>query len=170
MSTNLFKPITKLRLCVGYLGEKDQFGWWQSSFFTKGSNAFLSPLFSRTQVFAQCNGVTRAAALIHDESIGVGHVYHLFRLPEDMEQGIHQTLQDAGAEKAAQKIASSPEVALHQLNRLAVEKIQTSGEGPVRVGNVADIQDSAYWKKVAGLYWHAFQENIQIYPYFTNIS
>ena len=167
METNLLKPITKLRLCVGYLGEKDQYGWWQSSFFTKGSNAFLSPLFSRTQVLAQCNGVTRAAALVHDESIGVGHVYHLFRLPEDMEQGIHQTLLAAGAKQVVQSIVVSPEAALEQLKRSIPEK-KPSGEGPVRVGKVSDLQNSDYWKKVAGLYWHAFQEDIQIFPYFTD--
>ena len=169
MTTKLPKPITKLRLCVGYLGEKDQFSWWQSSFFTKGSNAFLSPLFSRTQVLAQCNGVTRAAALIHDESIGVGHVYHLFRLPEDMEQGIHRILLDADAEKVIQSIAFSPETALEQLKR-SIPDSQLSGEGPVRVGNVSDMQDAEYWKKVAGLYWYAFQENIRSFPYFTNLT
>ena len=94
MDTNLLETITKLRLYIGYLGEKDQFGWWVSSFFAPSSNAFFEPLFGRTQYLAQCNGVTRAAALVHDERIGVGHVYHLFRLPEDLEQGLHRELHD----------------------------------------------------------------------------
>ena len=42
------------------LGEREHFGWWQSSFFTQGSSAFLSPIFSRTQFLAQCNGMRRA--------------------------------------------------------------------------------------------------------------
>jgi len=168
MVIKLLKPITKLRLCVGYLGEKDQFGWWQSSFFTKGSNAFLSPLFSRTQALAQCTGVTRAAALIHDESIGVGHVYHLFRLPEDMEQGIHEALQDGGVEKVVQSIIT-PDSALEHLKRSEPEQ-KPSGEGPIRVGKISEMQNRDYWKIVAGYYWYAFQENQQIFPYFSNIS
>lgn len=169
MDIKLLKPTTKLRLCVGYLGEKDQFAWWQSSFFTEGSNAFLSPLFSRTQVLAQCNGVTRAAALIHDESIGVGHVYHLFRLPEDMEQGIHQTLLDAGVERIVQSVTVSSEATLEHIERSIAEN-EPSGEGPIRVGKVSDMQNKEYWKIVAGYYQFAFQENLRIYPYFSNIS
>ena len=168
MTTKLPKPITKLRLCVGYLGEKDQFGWWQSSFFTKGSSAFLSPLFSRTQILAQCNGVTRAAALIHDESIGVGHVYHLFRLPEDMEQGIHQALLDDDVEKVVQSVVN-PDAALDYLKRSVTEH-KPAGEGPIRVGKISDMQNRDYWKIVAGYYWYAFQENLRIFPYFSNIS
>jgi hypothetical protein len=49
-----------------------------------------------TNYWPQCNGETHAAALVHDERIGVGNVYHLFRLPEEMEQGIHQKLHDNG--------------------------------------------------------------------------
>jgi len=168
MSTDLLKPITKLRLCVGYLGEKDQLGWWQSSFFSKGSNTFLSPLFSRTQSLAQCNGVSYSAALIHDESIGVGHVYHLFRLPEDMEQGIHQALLDDDVEKVMQSIIN-PDAALDYL-KLSETEHKQAGEGPIRVGKISDMQNRDYWKIVASYYWYAFQENMRIFPYFSNIS
>jgi len=167
MSIDLLKPITKLRLCVGYLGEKDQFDWWQSSFFSKGSNTFLAPLFSRTQTLAQCNGVSHAAAIAHDESIGVGHVYHLFRLPEDMEQGIHQALLDDDVEKVVQSIGD-PDAALDYLKRPATE--HKPSEGPIRVGQISDMQNRDYWKIVAGYYGYAFRENLRIFPYFSNIS
>ena len=94
MDADHLVTLATLRILVGYLGEREQFGWWQSAFFAPGSQAFLAPLFARTQLLAQCNGVTRAACLIHDERIGVGHVYHLFRLPEDMEQGLHGILNE----------------------------------------------------------------------------
>ena len=82
--------LATLRIVIGYLGERDQFAWWQSSFFSAGSEAFLSPIFARTRFLAQCTGVTQAASAIHDARIGTGNVYHLFRLPEDMAQDIHQ--------------------------------------------------------------------------------
>lgn len=75
-----FEQIAAIRAAVGYLGEKDQAGWWSSSFFASTGSAFLSPIFPRTQVVAQCQGVSGAASKIHDERIGVGNVYHLFRL------------------------------------------------------------------------------------------
>lgn len=160
--------IAILKVCVGLLGEKSQHNWWQSSFFTKGSNAFLSPLFSRTQVLAQCNGVTRAAALIHDESIGIGHVYHLFRLREDMEQSIHHALLDEEIGKVIESIGD-PGAALDYLKQSATEH-KPSGEGPIRVGKISDMQNEDHWKIVAGYYWRAFQEGLRIFPYFSNIS
>ena len=84
--------LAKMRAVVGYLGERNQSGWWQSSFFAPGSQAFLAPVFGRTRLLAQCTGVAQAAAVVHDERIGVGDVYHLFRLPEDIEQALHRAL------------------------------------------------------------------------------
>jgi len=84
--------LATLRATIGYLGEREQFAWWQSSFFDQGSSAFLTPVFARTHVLAQVAGVTRAAALVHDKWIGVGDAYHLFRMPEDVEQAIHRAL------------------------------------------------------------------------------
>jgi len=72
MEVELIETLVKFRLAIGYLGEREQFGWWQSSFFTQGSDAFLTPIFGRTKALAQCNGVTQAAAIIHDERIGTG--------------------------------------------------------------------------------------------------
>ena len=100
METDFVGQLVTYRLLVGYLGEKEQYGWWQSSFFTQGAGAFLTPLFPRTQMLAQCNGVTQAAALVHDERIGVGHVYHLFRRPEDLEQSIRHLRETTEGAKA----------------------------------------------------------------------
>jgi len=92
MQPEHLENVAAMRAAVGFLGEKEQAGWWPSSFFGIGSTAFLSPLFPRTHFLAQCQGVTCAASRKHDERIGVGQVYHLFRLPEDIEQGIHHLL------------------------------------------------------------------------------
>ena len=52
-----------LRTVVGYLGEREQYAWWQSSFFGPGSKTFLAPVFGRTQVLAQCAGVTHGGGV-----------------------------------------------------------------------------------------------------------
>lgn len=168
MDLDLLTQIAQLRIYIGFLGEKDQHNWWKSSFFSPASDAFLSPLFSRTQLLAQCNGVSRAASLLHDEHIGVGHVYHLFRLPEDMEQGLHQKLKDSSFIKEF----SQPLVKESVLNRLEENsKIFDSEDiGPVRIGAISDLYTIGSWGKVAGAYFHAFSNNKIIYPYFSELN
>jgi hypothetical protein len=94
MKNSMFTQIASLRLLVGFLGEQSQFNWWSSSFFAANSRAFLSPVFSKTALIAQWQGVKEAASRVHDEPIGVGAVYHLFRLPEHIEQTLCTGLQD----------------------------------------------------------------------------
>ena len=168
MSSQLIEELARLRIVIGFLGEKEQFGWWQSSFFTSGSDAFLSPLFGRTKVLARCNGVTRAAALVHDERIGIGHVYHLFRLPEEIEQGIHQALHDQALGQTLKKASASRESALGYLRQLA-GTTESTGVGPIRVGNTEALRELKTWQTVSGVYLSAFEHQTMIFPYFTDI-
>jgi hypothetical protein len=168
MEVELIETLAKLRFTIGYLGERNQFGWWQSSFFTPGSNAFLSPLFGRTQILAQCNGVTRAATLVHDERIGVGHVYHLFRLPEEIEQGIHQTLHKPNLGQALLKIISKPETALDYLRKSSASK-HPAEVGPIRIGNIGALHNLDTWQTVASAYFYGFEQETIVCPYFSDI-
>ena len=165
MNIELVEKLANLRITIGYLGEREQFGWWQSSFFTQGSSAFLAPLFSRTQVLAQSSGVTQAAALIHDERIGVGSVYHLFRLPEDMEQAIHRTLRATNLPDAVK----NKQTALDELRKFAA-KPERNNEGPVLLGAKNSLLELSSWQQVSGLYLNAFERGINIYPYFAENS
>jgi hypothetical protein len=165
METLLLDNLAQLRTVIGYLGEKEQYAWWQSSFFTEGSSAFLSPVFSRTQILAQCNGVTRAAALFHDERIGVGRVFHLFRLPEELEQGIHQEFQNARLEEVIRKITSGKESALEFLRKTSVPTDRIK-DGPIRVGEIKALYDNTTWNIVAGHYLVSFETQKEILPYF----
>src|SRR5712691_3071033 len=94
MHTSLCMQLARLRILVGYLGEHHQYNWWPSAFLAPSSVAFLAPIFSKTAFMAQYQGVKAAAARVHDEHIGLGKVYHLFRLPERLEQALFQSLQD----------------------------------------------------------------------------
>ncbi|RMH79239.1 MAG: BrxE family protein [Calditrichaeota bacterium] len=165
MKKNLILNILHLRLFVGTLGEKDYFSWWSSAFFTQGSQAFLDPIFPRTRLLAQCNGVTRAAALVHDEHIGVGQTYHLFRLPEEMEQAIHRTLQALGLVAQFSEDTTRDDL-LARLKQLAVPG-QPDAVGPVWVGSRQDLKDMDKWHQVAGLYFQGFHSNNTVFPYFS---
>jgi hypothetical protein len=151
-----------LRTSIGYLGEKEQHNWWPSGFYSASSSAFLAPVFSRTQRLARLSGVSRAASRVHDEYIGVGAVYHLFRLPERLEQRIVTHMQ---AETAASEAPPTREAALAWLREFAAEP-PVATLGPVRVGAIEQVQDEECWREVAALYLYAFEMGARIYPYF----
>lgn len=161
------KNIATLRMVVGYLGEREQCGWWQSSFLSASSQAFLAPLFARTQLQAQCNGVTGAASLVHDARIGVGNVYHLFRLPEGMEQGIHRELHDSDLAEHITGAVRERVIALEHLRTMANLPTEM-GIGPTRIGATNDLDNPTAWRNVASQYLLAFENGSEVYPYFSD--
>lgn len=159
--------VAKLRILVGYLGEKNQSGWWQSSFLSQISRSFLAPIFGKTSFLAQYHGVKEAASKIHDEHIGVGKgVYHLFRLPESFEQKFHQIVAEADlAEQMTIELAdtSSARDALHSFVASEIDY----QEGPVRIGAVKTIDQYKIWGTIAGHYQEAFDGKTKVFPYFS---
>ena len=122
--------LLRLRAIVGYLGEQSQLNWWSSDFFAPTADAFLEPIFPRTMFQTQVAGVSAAAAQLHDEHIGVGNVFHLFRLPEEFEQSFHQRLHDADVREAIVSITTSQEAAIEFLDQ-EYGVPETESVGPV---------------------------------------
>jgi hypothetical protein len=169
MENPAIRTIATLRSAVGFLGERGEAGWWPSGFFAAGSGAFLAPVFGRTQTLAQCTGVTRAATIVHDERIGVGHVYHLFRLPEDIEQRIHAALHEPDLVRAIGEVVSSRNRALGYLREQAGSVGNTSA-GPTWAGDLQALRSPAAWRGVAALYLQGVESGVETYPYFANRS
>ena len=169
MMTVELETLATLRAVVGFLGEQDQFAWWRSSFFGSDAGAFLVPVFGRTQVLAQCSGVTQAAAQTHDDRIGVGHVYHLFRLPEDIEQGINRVLRDSTVCRQVAEATASRDSALDYLrqHQTALPN-HGAGVGPTRVGATQELRNVKRWALVAAQYLHGFDQSTEVYPYFAD--
>ena len=165
-STDL-EHIAALRAVVGYLGEQGQSAWWNSSFFAPSSKAFLAPVFARTVFLAQCQGVKQAAARVHDERIGVGHVYHLFRLPEELEQAIHRVLHDQETVQRIARHVADKSAAISFLHEHG-ESSHAVGVGPTRVADTAAIREKDAWRTAAGHYARAFEGGSQVYPYFAD--
>lgn len=155
--------ITELRVLVGYLGEKGQAHWWSSEFFSPNAAAFLAPIFNRSVFLAQYQGVTAAAAKVHDEAIGVGRIYHLFRLPIGLEQAAAETLNDSSFTQSLQGKLVNREQALSRLAEL-VTGAELATPGPVSLGQMGDDL-SAELKRAAGVYLSAFKLGIQSFPY-----
>jgi hypothetical protein len=163
------QTLALMRAAVGYIGEQEQYAWWQSSFFSAQSRAFLTPVFGRSQLLAQTSGVTRAASLVHDERIGVGQVFHLFRLPEDIEQGVHQALQQPTVAQQVATTVTTKDAALQYLQTIA-DGASAAGVGPTRIGDARGLHDAQTWNIVAAHYAHAFTTGDQVFPFFTGHS
>ena len=81
-----FSTAAEIRVLVGYLAEQHA-AWFTSQFFGPRASAFLTPVFARTAFQAQCNGVTAAAARVHEDAIGTGRT----ATPEQAQQ-VHAVL------------------------------------------------------------------------------
>jgi len=124
-------------------------------------------LFPRTQLLSQASGVTAAATILHDDHIGVGQVFHLFRLPEDLEQSLHRILNEPGTQSRIAQMVSSPEAALEGLKKIGSVGVKAAA-GPVRAGDLEELRDSTAWTTVAAIYADALESNAQSFPYFAD--
>ena len=167
MEATQLQTLAMMRATIGYLGEREQYSWWQSSFFAPTSRAFLAPVFGRTQALAQYAGVSRAAALVHDERIGVGRVFHLFRLPEDLEQALHRVVQAHGVGQRITACVAHQDDALAYL-RTEARSAASVGVGPVEVGSAQDLRGWRPWRAVAAQYLGAFETGAAAFPFFTD--
>lgn len=162
MSTNR-DGLLQMRILIGYLGERAQFAWWQTAFYEASSKNFLDPVFSRTSRLAQYHGVLEAARRLHDEHLSVGS-YHLFRLPEEIEQDLHGIVERIVNEEIVSQALQSKEAALGLLRSLVSTSI-TSIEGPTAVGSIKDIDSPVVLQAIVGTYLKAFSDNVRAYPY-----
>jgi hypothetical protein len=161
---NIFQEqLLQLRLLVGYLGERDQFGWWPTGFFEPSSRSFLEPIFSKSFRQAQYHGVLEAARLQHDHHLSAG-TYHLFRLPEELEQDLYLLMQNNGDGELGESIFQNKEAALDALKLVANEN-SALHEGPMIIGRIDDLALADTLQSIAGAYYAAFLQNTNAYPY-----
>ena len=156
--------IADLRLLVGYLGEKEQFNWWDSGFMAQTSEAFLSPIFPRTTWLAKYHGVSEAACMVHDERIGVGSNYHLYRLPESLERSAAAAVELISKQDDLREAMRSRDAALERLRHLAGPDTDEA-EGPVSLGDLSGGQFEMPLPKVAAHYLMAFLAGTQAFPF-----
>jgi hypothetical protein len=163
MKESYLPTLLQMRLLVGFLGERAQCAWWPTAFYEASSRIFLEPVFSKTSRLAQYHGVLEAARRLHDEHLSVGS-YHLFRVPEEVEQDLHAIVQSIVGEEIASQAPQSKEAALDALKRLAATS-DVSSVGPMAVGSINDLDSTDTLKVIAATYLSAFTQNVKTYPY-----
>ena len=149
------------------MGEKNQSNWWDSSFFTKASEGFLVHTFPRTVLLGQYHGVNEAARIIHDEYIGVGTSYHLYRLPESIEREIAKSIQELSNENFFSTILDDSESAMKALNMLTSYKNLFS-EGPLKLGVYTDKSLFDLISRSLSYYSSAFSKDVKSFPYISD--
>lgn len=163
MNEAYLPTLLQMRMLVGFLGERAQFAWWSTAFYEASSKLFLEPVFSKTSRLAQYHGVLEAARRLHDEHLNVGS-YHLFRLPEEVEQDLHALMQGSVGEDLANKLPKGKDAALNALKLLGLTSSKPS-EGPTAVGNIENLDSADVLNAIAGTYLSAFSQNAKSYPY-----
>jgi hypothetical protein len=157
--------LIRLRHVVGFLGEKAQFGWWPSEFFSATSDQFLTPVFASTKDLARYSGVVEAARRVHDDRIGVGQrVFHLFRLPASLEQQLHESVATKTLDEEIAAVTGSTEAAIAKLTELS-DGSEQSAQGPVVISDSADFTAIDWLAAAAQCYLTAFENNNQCFPY-----
>lgn len=155
-----------LRTLVAFLGERDQCGWWDSSFLGGVGRKFLTITYPRSVTAAAILAASEAARRLHDARIGKGRVYHLFRLPHATEQKIQRSALAADSATVF-KALESKDSALSELAALAKQQ-ENQPDGPIRLGGAESLTSATTVGKLAGIYLGAFRTTRQTMPYFTN--
>jgi hypothetical protein len=163
MSRPYLTTLLQLRLLTGYLGERAQLGWWPTAFYESSSRLFLEPVFAKSACLAQYHGVVEAARRQHDEHLSVG-CYHLFRLPEETEQDLHQLIRTPEGSEMASRMPADRGVALASLE-MSASATMPAREGPAAVGSIRDLGSGDLLGIIAGVYSSAFRNQLKSYPY-----
>ncbi len=167
--TTDFVPLLQLRIMVLALGEAHHAGWWRSQFLFPVGLSHLSYLYPRSNFGAAVRAASRAARAVHDASIGIGDVFHLFRLPQTLERRLDDVLRDSETELHVQFGAAVREKQ-ELLDRLAALGEVTIGAqvqaGPRRLGTLRDLQRPTTVAAMASIYHAAFKNSVKAFPYF----
>lgn len=160
----LTKDICEFRLLIGFLGEKHQAAWWDCSFLSPSSTAFLAPIYPNSTPLAKYSGISQAAAMVHDEHIGIGRHYHLYRLPDSIERMLSKQLQDKEFSLQVNKYLTDKETTINRLKGLGAVKTDPA-EGPVAVGDFSDTTLYNLLEKSLSHYLTAFESGFKTFPY-----
>jgi len=167
MHDTLLETLLELRVSVGSAAEASTPPWWPTKFCTEQSDSFLRPIFPRSHWAARIHTITKCAARLHDERIGVNQrVFHLFRLPESIELQLASAAALPTAESLLQPLLDNPSKATSFLVRHAVSSSQ-SEPGPVRVGDIDSLLSGDVVPAIAAAYSRALTNSYQAFPFVT---
>jgi len=87
-------------------GEAHHAGWWRSQFLSPVGLSHLSYIYLAATSGLLFMQASRAARAVHDATIGIGDVFHLFRLPQTLERRLVDIWRDSEAELSTSSVLS----------------------------------------------------------------
>lgn len=151
------------------VGELTQPPWWRTQYLTPTGIRFVERVYPRTAFSAAIQATAKVARRIHDQSIGVGNVFHLFRLPAAPEGGVSSFIRSEAFKKTVAEMSpllGNIETLKEQLLALAGGTVPKTAAGPAKMGKASDLAGNAWVAKTAGVYYRAFTRNENIFPYW----
>lgn len=162
---SLIDKFITLRALAGFLGEKNQFGWWDTSLLDKTGQRFLEINFPRSSFSAGLTSVIEAAKQLHDSRIGKGHVFHLFRMPTAFEEKLFYRSKGMTLSQFEPAL-DNKESALAALKNMTQKQI-ASTDGPIHIGNLKNLLSESAIDTLAQHYFAAFDAGKKVFPYVT---
>ena len=151
--------LAQLRFSVLLSGEANPDTWWDSDGLSVAGQADLRIIFPRTSVCAALSHVAELARRHHDQRTRAAGVFHLFRLPSDIEAGVHRSL--VNLEQDGFFGDDPSKVAWQDL----ADAAESAQEGAVDLGAL-DLNKEDDIKRLAGVYKAAFDAEKSCVPYF----
>ncbi|HRW25338.1 MAG TPA: BrxE family protein [Spirochaetia bacterium] len=157
----------ELRILVAALGEKNNAGWWESSFLKETGVRYLAYAFPRAPEIAAIQGAVEAARRVHDARIGASGVTHLFRQSYEVELLILDYLKGniRSIHDRMSSIYSKPYECEISLRAMAAAP-ESGHEGPVQIGTVNGLPEENALKRMAAIYLGALGGGTCALPYF----
>ena len=158
-----FGQIRQLRLAVGFLGERSQHRWWDTTFLNATGLRFLELVYPRSSSSAALTSASEAACRVHDERIGRGRVAHLFRLPSDAEARLRRHLPSLSVDEVLRLCSGN--ASLDLLTSVAGTAKTPNRVGPIQIGSLAEAGEGGTLVALASAYLTGFRANIPVFPY-----
>lgn len=161
------ETIVAVRLLVGALGEKaaaDGTPWWPGRFTSAAGLRSLEKIFPKSWAQAALESVVESARRVHDDRLGAvaDRVYHLFRLPDDVEDRVADWLR-----RPETALAPPPDNRDAILTALrAYGAAAGAPTGPLCLGRESRLLHAATYHELAATYLLAADTGVTVIPYF----
>lgn len=160
-----------LRTIAPALGERTTTPRWRTQFLTDFGLRAMARVFPRTPVYAALDSVFVAARLEHDQRIGLGKRYHLFRLPESVERAVSDVISEPTfSTQAATMVADTQNTLMDKLASMASKQGLADVDGPISLGSIGQLTEPTVLGSLAAHYWNSFESARRVFPYFTELE
>lgn len=154
-----YSTLARLRLSVLTAGEALPDKYWDSKGLSASGQGDLIMVFPRTSLLAAMTHATELARAHHDKQTRASGVYHLFRLPTDIETAIHQEMLES--------VPNNYDVQANLWSEIdELPKVEAQPEAGSINLNTLDLTSTRAIAKLAATYKSAMDAGLTCIPFF----